>query len=92
MKGEDPRLVYSDWQKLGKGSFGVVYMYSLPFIIRYRVTLNGQYYAIKVLEDNNNMLVLQREIAFQIRSQCQNIVMFYDTYLFDRKIWVFNSL
>lgn len=78
MKGDDPRLVYSDWQKLGKGSFGVVY----------RVTLNGQYYAVKVLEDNNNMLVLQREIAFQIRSQCQNIVVFYDTYLFDRKIWI----
>ena len=60
-------------------------------MFRYRVTLNGQYYAIKVLEDNNNMLVLQREIAFQIRSQCQNIVMFYDTYLFDRKIWVSGS-
>lgn len=62
---------------------------SLILIVSYRVTLNGQYYAVKVLEDNNNMLVLQREIAFQIRSQCQNIVVFYDTYLFDRKIWVF---
>ena len=60
-------------------------------MFRFRVTFNGQYYAIKVLEDNNNMLVLQREIAFQIRSQCQNIVMFYDTYLFDRKIWVSGS-
>ena len=31
MKHEDPQKVYSDWSKLGNGSFGVVYVIVTEF-------------------------------------------------------------
>lgn len=52
------------------------------------MTKDRRHFAIKKIEDNNNLLLLRREIAFQIRSQCPNIVDVYDTYYFDDKIWV----
>ena len=55
---------------------------------RYHVTKDRRHFAIKKIEDNNNLLLLRREIAFQIRSQCPNIADVYDTYYYDDKIWV----
>ena len=32
MKQEDPQKVYSDWSKLGNGSFGVVYVFDIDIV------------------------------------------------------------
>ena len=61
-------------------------------ICRYRVKKDRNYYAVKALEDNSNLIVLQKEIAFQMRSECLNIVDIYDTYYHDSKLWVIFSL
>ena len=54
----------------------------------YLVSKGRSKYAVKVLEDNRNLLVLRKEIAFQMRSQCPTIVDIVDTYYFDDKLWV----
>lgn len=61
----------------------------VSFLTSYRVQKNKKYYAVKVLEDNNNLLILRQEIAFQMRSNCPNIVDVYDTYYFNDKLWVY---
>ena len=48
----------------------------------YLVSKGRSKYAVKVL------LVLRKEIAFQMRSQCPTIVDIVDTYYFDDKLWV----
>ncbi|OAO16562.1 p21-activated protein kinase [Blastocystis sp. ATCC 50177/Nand II] len=78
MKKEDPRKIYSNWEKVGKGSYGVVYA----------VTKGRNKYAVKVMEDNRNLLVFHKEIAFQIRSKCPEIVDVEETYYFDDKLWI----
>lgn len=65
-----------------------VYHSSLSDHSSYRVQKNRKYYAVKVLEDNNNLLILRKEIAFQMRSNCPNIVDVFETYYFNDKLWV----
>ena len=54
----------------------------------YRAKKGNQYYAIKVLEDNNNLLTLRNEIAFQLRTKHENIVQIVDKYFYDNRLWV----
>ena len=54
----------------------------------YAVTKGRNKYAVKVMEDNRNLLVFHKEIAFQIRSKCPEIVDVEETYYFDDKLWV----
>ena len=54
----------------------------------YRAKKGDQYYAIKVLEDNSNLLTLRNEIAFQLRTIHENIVQIVDKYFYDNRIWV----
>ena len=51
MHKEDPRTIYSNWEQVGKGSFGVVY----------KVNKGKQVFAVKVLEDNGNLVSLRRQ-------------------------------
>lgn len=88
MKKEDPRKIYSNWEKVGKGSYGVVYERCFLLICSYAVTQGRNKYAVKVMEDNRNLLVFHKEIAFQIRSKCPTIVDVVETYYFDDKLWV----
>ena len=58
MRKDDPHKIYDNWKQIGKGSFGIVYL-----------AYKGKTpYAVKVLEDNNNLILLRKEIAFQIKS------------------------
>lgn len=54
----------------------------------YSVTQGRKKYAVKVLEDNRNLLIIRKEIAFQIRSKCAEIVDVIDMYYYDDKLWV----
>ena len=78
MHKEDPRTIYSNWEQVGKGSFGVVY----------KVNKGKQVFAVKVLEDNGNLVSLQQEIGLQSYTPGPNVVSIIDTYYFDDKLWV----
>ena len=78
MHKEDPRTIYSNWEQVGKGSFGVVY----------KVNKGKQVFAVKVLEDNGNLVSLQQEIGLQSYTPGPNVVSTIDTYYFDDKLWV----
>lgn len=78
MHKEDPRTIYSNWEQVGKGSFGVVY----------KVNKGKQVFAVKVLEDNGNLVSLQQEIGLQSYTPGPNVVSIIDTYYFDDKLWI----
>ncbi|KAK8792053.1 hypothetical protein WA158_005430 [Blastocystis sp. Blastoise] len=77
---EDPYSYFSIEKKLGEGAYGAVYLvksiskkYPLPK------------YAMKVIRDEGNLSDMIREIAFQKRVNCPQVVQTYATYYYTDK-------
>ena len=62
------------------------------FGVVYKVNKGKQVFAVKVLEDNGNLVSLQQEIGLQSYTPGPNVVSIIDTYYFDDKLWVGSTM